>query len=47
MKMGAPIRGFIAATNINKTIPDYLAKGVYEARQSQATLSNAMDLRRT
>jgi threonine synthase len=44
MKMGAPIRGFIAATNINKTIPDYLENGIYEARQSKATLSNAMDV---
>jgi threonine synthase len=44
MKMGAPIKGFIAATNINKTIPDYLENGIYEARQSQATLSNAMDV---
>jgi threonine synthase len=44
MKMGAPIRQFIAATNINKTVPDYLAGGVYEARLSQATISNAMDV---
>ena len=44
MKMGAPIRRFIAATNVNKTIPDYLATGEYRARTSQATLSNAMDV---
>jgi threonine synthase len=44
MKMGAPIRRFIAATNINKTVPDYLASGAYEARLSQATISNAMDV---
>ena len=43
-KMGAPIKGFIAATNINRTIPDYLEKGYYEARLSQATISNAMDV---
>jgi threonine synthase len=43
-KMGAPIRLFIAATNINKTIPDYLHSGSYEARPSQATISNAMDV---
>jgi threonine synthase len=42
--MGAPIAGFIAATNINKTVPDYLANGVYETRLSQATISNAMDV---
>jgi threonine synthase len=44
MKMGAPIRQFIAATNINKTVPDYLSSGSYEARLSQATISNAMDV---
>ena len=43
-KMGAPIAAFIAATNINKTFPDYLESGNYEARASQATLSNAMDV---
>jgi threonine synthase len=44
MKMGAPIRGFIAATNVNKTVPDYLASGLYQPRPSQATISNAMDV---
>jgi threonine synthase len=44
MKMGAPIRGFIAATNSNKTVPDYLASGLYQPRPSQATISNAMDV---
>jgi threonine synthase len=44
MKMGAPIGRFIAATNINRTVPDYLANGSYEARLSQATISNAMDV---
>ena len=43
-KMGAPIALFIAATNINKTVPDYLEKGTYETRLSKATLSNAMDV---
>jgi threonine synthase len=42
--MGAPIAGFIAATNINKTVPDYLASGEYQTRLSQATISNAMDV---
>jgi threonine synthase len=44
MKMGAPIAQFVAATNINKTVPDYLASGDYKARTSQATISNAMDV---
>lgn len=43
-KMGAPIHGFIAATNSNRTIPDWLSTGVYTARPSVATLSNAMDV---
>jgi threonine synthase len=43
-KMGAPIDGFIAATNSNRTIPDWLDSGAYKARASVATLSNAMDV---
>ncbi|MDR2515930.1 MAG: threonine synthase [Spirochaetaceae bacterium] len=43
-KMGAPIDFFVAATNINKTVPDYLESGSYTARPSQETLSNAMDV---
>jgi threonine synthase len=42
--MGSPIAGFIAATNINKTVPDYLESGEYKTRLSQATISNAMDV---
>ena len=44
LEMGAPIKKFIAATNINRTVPDYLEKGFYEARISEATISNAMDV---
>lgn len=44
MKMGAPVAHFIAATNVNKTVPDYLDSGEYLARTSQATISNAMDV---
>ncbi len=43
-KMGAPIKGFVAATNANHTIPDWIATGEYKARDSQPTLSNAMDV---
>lgn len=43
-KMGAPILQFVAATNVNKTVPDYLDSGEYLARISQATISNAMDV---
>ena len=44
MKMGAPIRRFVAATNANKTVPDYLESGEYRAMTSRATISNAMDV---
>jgi threonine synthase len=44
MKMGAPVARFIAATNINKTVPDFLTTGDYKARDSKATISNAMDV---
>ncbi|MDR2314362.1 MAG: threonine synthase [Spirochaetaceae bacterium] len=44
MSMGAPIAGFIAATNINKTVPDYLESGEYQTRLSRPTISNAMDV---
>lgn len=43
-EMGAPIKGFVAATNANHTVPDWIATGDYRARESQATLSNAMDV---
>jgi threonine synthase len=44
MAMGAPIAGFIAATNVNKTVPEYLESGEYKTRLSRATISNAMDV---
>jgi threonine synthase len=44
MRMGAPIKRFIAATNINRTVPDYLESGNYETRLSRTTISNAMDV---
>ena len=43
-KMGAPITGFVAATNTNRTIPDWIATGDYNARPSVATYANAMDV---
>ncbi|MGP1586837.1 MAG: threonine synthase [Treponemataceae bacterium] len=43
-KMGAPITGFIAATNSNRTIPDWIATGEYKPRPSIQTISNAMDV---
>ena len=37
-EMGAPIAGFVAATNSNHTVPDWIATGNYEARPSVSTL---------
>ena len=43
-EMGAPIAGFVAATNSNRTIPDWIATGEYNARPSVETYANAMDV---
>ncbi len=43
-EMGAPISGFVAATNTNRTIPDWIATGEYKARPSVTTFANAMDV---
>jgi len=43
-KMGLPISKFIAATNTNDIVPDYLKTGDYHPRVSRETLSNAMDV---
>jgi threonine synthase len=41
---GLPVGGFLAATNANDVVPEYLATGIYRPRPSLATLSNAMDV---
>ncbi|HEB10277.1 MAG TPA: threonine synthase [Spirochaetales bacterium] len=41
---GLPVRGFIAATNINDVVPQYLESGIYNPHPSFHTLSNAMDV---
>ncbi|WP_298394017.1 threonine synthase [Flavobacterium sp.] len=43
-KLGLPIHHFVAATNANDTVPRFLENGVYEAKPSIATISNAMDV---
>lgn len=42
--MGAPISEIILGVNSNRTIPDFLDSGVYQARKSKKTLANAMDV---
>jgi len=43
-KLGLPIKHFVASTNINDTVPNYLVNGVYTPKPSKATISNAMDV---
>lgn len=43
-RMGLPVQSFVAATNLNKVVPDYLTSGLYSPIPSLATLSNAMDV---
>lgn len=43
-KTGLPAKGFVAATNANKTVPEYLESGDYQPRASVPTVSNAMDV---
>jgi len=43
-KMGLPVKQFIAATNANDTVPQFLSTGFYKPKPSVATLSNAMDV---
>ncbi len=41
---GMKNKGFIAATNINDVVPEYLKSGEFSPRASKLTLSNAMDV---
>ncbi len=43
-RMGLPIDHFIAATNVNKVVPDYLKTGTFSPVPSISTISNAMDV---
>jgi threonine synthase len=43
-RLGFPIDRFIAATNINDVVPEYLASGQYVPRPSVRTIANAMDV---
>jgi threonine synthase len=43
-KLGLPVKHFVAATNVNDTVPNYLVAGVYTPKPSKATISNAMDV---
>lgn len=43
-QMGVPVSRFIAATNANDVLPEYLETGAYRPRPALATISNAMDV---
>jgi len=43
-RLGLPITHFIAATNVNDVVPQYLQSGNFIPRQSVATIANAMDV---
>ena len=43
-KMGLPIDHYLAATNANNIVPNYLESGKFEPKPSQETISNAMDV---
>ena len=43
-RLGLPVSRFVAASNVNDVLPEFLRTGVYRARPSIATLSNAMDV---
>jgi threonine synthase len=43
-RMGLPCHRFVAATNANDVVPEYLTTGRYRPRPSRSTLANAMDV---
>lgn len=43
-RAGLPVAKFIAGTNANDIVPEYLKTGIYTAKPSVSTISNAMDI---
>lgn len=43
-RAGLPVAKFIAGTNANDIVPTYLKTGIYTAKPSVSTISNAMDI---
>ncbi len=43
-RIGLPVAKFIASTNANDVVPEYLRSGKFNPRPAQATYSNAMDV---
>lgn len=42
--LGLPLKRFIAATNVNDTVPRYLSTGIWDPKKTISSLSNAMDI---
>ncbi len=43
-QLGLPVNHFIASTNANRVVPNFMTNGKYEPLKSVATISNAMDV---
>ena len=43
-RLGMPVKHFIAATNVNDTVPKFMQTKEYSPKPSTATISNAMDV---
>lgn len=43
-RMGLPVRRFVAASNANDVVPEFLRTGEYRPRPSVRTVANAMDV---
>lgn len=43
-RMGLPVRRFVAASNANDVVPEFLRTGTYRPRPSVRTLASAMDV---
>jgi len=43
-RIGLRVPQFVAATNVNDAVPEYLKTGLYQPRPSIATVANAMDV---
>ena len=43
-RLGMPVKHFVAATNVNDTVPKFMQTGKYHPKPSTATISNAMDV---
>ena len=43
-RIGVPLARFVAATNANDVVPEYLRSGEFHPRPARQTLSNAMDV---